>query len=88
MPNSSRPPTSGPNLTDYGRYAGVGLQFALTFMLFGALGYWLDETWNTRPWFLIVGVFVGAAGAFVSLVKKFPTSKPRVDRDDGGEDAA
>lgn len=63
------------------KYAGVGMQFALTFMVFGAFGYWLDEKWNTRPWFLIIGVFVGATGAFISLVRKFPVSKPKQDDD-------
>ena len=68
------------------QYAGVGLQFALTFMVFGAIGYWLDTKWNTRPWLLIVGIFVGATGAFISLVRKFPTAKPSGDRKDSGRD--
>ena len=78
LPNrKTRPDGSDPR--NSAQYAGVGLQFALTFMIFGAFGYWLDEKWNTRPWFLIIGVFVGATGAFISLVRKFPTSKPKRD---------
>jgi hypothetical protein len=34
--------------TDYGRYAGLGFQFAATMLLFGALGWWLDERWGRR----------------------------------------
>ncbi len=85
LPN--RPPrTPGPLPKGTAQYAGVGVQFALTFMVFGAIGYWLDEKWGTRPWLLIVGVFVGATGAFISLVKKFPTSKkPAASRTDESE---
>ena len=69
--------TNDSDPTGSAQYAGVGMQFALTFMVFGAFGYWLDEKWNTQPWFLIIGVFVGATGAFISLVRKFPISRPR-----------
>ena len=64
-----------------GQYAGVGLQFALTILVFVGIGYWLDEKWNTRPWLLIAGTFFGATGAFISLVRKFPTSKRPSERD-------
>jgi F0F1-type ATP synthase assembly protein I len=70
------------------QYAGVGLQFALTFMVFGAIGYWLDNQWNTRPWLLIAGVFLGATGAFISLIKKFPTSRPAPPAGDSKEPPA
>lgn len=55
--------------TDYGRYAGLGFQFAATMLLFGALGWWLDGRWGTGPWLLIVGVFLGASGAFLALLR-------------------
>ena len=58
-----------------GPYAGVGMTFALTILVFVAAGYWLDEKFGTRPWLLICGVFVGATGAFISLVSKMPRSK-------------
>ena len=53
----------------------MGMQFALTFMVFAAAGYWLDGKFGTRPWLLICGVFLGATGAFISLVSKMPRSK-------------
>lgn len=61
---------------ELGKYAGLGLQFAATFMLFGAFGYWLDHEWGTRPWFLIAGIFLGATGAFIWLVRQMPTVGP------------
>ena len=65
------------NLTEYGKYAGLGIQFAVTFMVFGALGFWLDSLWGTRPLFLLAGVFLGATGAFIWLIRQIPVSRPR-----------
>ena len=59
---------------EVGKYAGIGIQFALTFMIFGAAGYWLDQKLGTRPWLLILGIFLGATGAFISLVRRVPPS--------------
>ena len=63
--------------TEYYRYAGVGLQFAGTFLVAGALGWWLDGKLGTSPWLLLVGIFLGAAGGFTSLVLRVapPTKK-------------
>ena len=55
--------------TDLGRYAGLGFQFAATLVLFGALGWWLDSKLGTGPWLLIGGIFLGATGAFVALLR-------------------
>lgn len=33
-----------------------------------ALGYWADSAWGTRPWLLIVGVFLGFGVALLEIV--------------------
>jgi ATP synthase protein I len=50
--------------------AGIGLQFAISIVLFVFAGQWLDRRLGTGPLFLIVGVFVGAGGAFYSMYRK------------------
>ena len=57
---------------DYGRYAGLGFQFAAAILVLGGLGYWADEQLQTKPLFLIVGVLAGATGGFLSLLKSVP----------------
>jgi F0F1-type ATP synthase assembly protein I len=52
-----------------GRYAGLGLQFALTIGLFAFAGYWLDGRLGSSPLLLLVGIFLGATAGFVYLVK-------------------
>lgn len=78
MPGSS---SRGPQgLEELGRYAGLGLQFASTMAVLGALGWWLDRRLGTLPWLLVLGVVVGAIGGFVRIVKSVPGPKPSTPR--------
>lgn len=60
----------------YARYAGLGVQFAGTLLVLGALGYWVDHKLGSSPWLMILGIFLGAAGGFVSLVRQVPAVRP------------
>lgn len=72
-------------------HAGVGIQFALTFLVFGALGWWLDERLGTSPLCLIGGIAVGAAGGMYSLVRRLSPGraapKPEARDEAEAEDA-
>jgi F0F1-type ATP synthase assembly protein I len=59
---------------EYGRYAGLGFQFAAAILVLGYAGWWLDEKLSTKPLFLIVGVLAGATGGFLSLLKSVPAT--------------
>ena len=63
-------------IEELGRYAGLGFKLAGSVVLFGAAGWWLDRKLGTTPWLLIVGVFLGAGLAFVSLLRAVPPSNP------------
>lgn len=56
-------------------FAGIGLQFAASIILFVFAGQWLDRRMGTGPVFLIAGVFVGAGGAFYSMYRKLVASQ-------------
>ena len=58
---------SAPSASDF---AGIGLQFAASVLLFGYAGQWLDRRLGTGPLLLIIGVFLGAGGAFYSMYRK------------------
>lgn len=66
-----------PLTPDFARYAGLGFQFAFTLVAFGALGWWLDSRLGTGPWLLVVGIFLGAAAAFLALLRAVPAARPR-----------
>ena len=64
----------GPSVAEF---AGVGLQFALSILVFLYAGQWLDRKLGTAPWLLLVGVFVGGAGSFYSMYRKLMAAQAR-----------
>ncbi|HEY2378451.1 MAG TPA: AtpZ/AtpI family protein [Gemmatimonadaceae bacterium] len=68
--NASKPPSGA-------EFAGVGLQFALTIVVFVFLGIWLDKRLHSSPWFVLICVFVGAAAGFYSIYRKLMGSAKR-----------
>ena len=63
--------------SEAGRVAGVGLQFAGAIVLFLFAGRWLDGRLGTEPWFLLLGVMVGAAAGFWSLYRQLSAPRGR-----------
>ena len=55
-------------------FAGVGLQFAVTIVLFAFGGIWLDKKLGTTPWFVILMVFAGAGLGFWSMYRRMVAS--------------
>ena len=62
-----------------GAAAGMGLQFALSVVLFLLAGQWIDRKLGTAPLFLIVFVFVGAGASFYSIYRKLVEQQRRED---------
>ena len=58
-------------------FAGIGLQFALTILVFVFAGVWLDKRLGTSPWLLLIFVFVGAAGGFYSMYRRVTAAQRR-----------
>ena len=52
------------------RYAGLGLQLAVTLVLGVLGGQWLDRKAGTDGVFAIVGAFVGFGATMYSLIKQ------------------
>jgi F0F1-type ATP synthase assembly protein I len=62
-----------------GSYAGAGLQFALSIVLFLLLGQWIDRKLGTSPVFVLAGVFVGGAGGFYSMYRRLTAAQKADD---------
>jgi ATP synthase protein I len=58
------------------KYAGLGLQFAVSILAFLYAGQWVDRKLETSPLFLIIGVFVGAAASFYAIYRSL-MARPR-----------
>lgn len=54
----------------YGPYLTLGLQLALTVVVFFFLGRWLDGKFGTDPWLMLAGLALGVAGGLTSFLKK------------------
>ena len=64
-----RKPVSG------SEFAGIGLQFALTLVVFALVGIWLDKKLGSSPWLLLIGVLGGAGLGFWSMIRKVSVRK-------------
>ena len=58
-------------------FAGIGVQFALTILVFVAAGVWLDRKLGSSPWLLLICVFLGAAGGVYSMYRRVTASQQR-----------
>ena len=55
--------------SDYGPYLTLGLQLALTVVVFFFIGRWVDNWLGTSPWLMIVGLGLGIAGGFLQFFR-------------------
>jgi F0F1-type ATP synthase assembly protein I len=58
------------------RFAGIGVQFAVTILVSLALGNWLDKKFGTGV-FIYLAVFLGAAAAFYSMYRQLMANLER-----------
>jgi F0F1-type ATP synthase assembly protein I len=70
------PPPGGLSGADF---AGVGLQFAVSIIVFLFAGQWLDERLGTPAVFTIAGVFLGGGAAFYNMYRKISAAQRRDD---------
>ena len=59
------------------QFAGAGLQFALSIIVFVYVGNWLDRRLGTAPWMLFAALFLGAGGSFYSMYRKLMAAQAR-----------
>jgi len=64
------------------KYAGIGIQFAVSLIAFLFGGQWLDRKLGTSPVFLMIGVFVGSGAAFYSMYRKLMADQRSADSRD------
>jgi ATP synthase protein I len=56
-------------LTAVGPFLTLGIQLALTVLVLFFLGRWLDEKFETAPWLMLTGLFVGVVGGLIKFVR-------------------
>jgi ATP synthase protein I len=58
-------------------FAGAGVQFVVSILLFLYIGKWLDAKLGTAPWLLMAGVFLGAGASFYSFYRRVMAASRR-----------
>lgn len=64
-PNSDE--KSGNTLQSLSPYLTLGIQLAITVIVFFFLGKYLDEKFETTPWLMITMIFVGSVGGMIKF---------------------
>jgi hypothetical protein len=61
------------------RYAGLGVQLAVSLLVFVLVGQWADKKLGTNGILTVVAAFVGFGGTMYSLIRS-------LNRKDGGDE--
>ncbi len=56
-------------MKDVGPYLTLGIQLAITVVVFFFLGKYADDYFGTKPWLMIAAILLGAAGGLVKFFK-------------------
>ena len=62
-------------LKDLAFFSSMGLAMALSIAIGAGAGYYIDEKFGTRPWFLYIGLGLGIAAAFRNLFYLYQRAK-------------
>jgi F0F1-type ATP synthase assembly protein I len=65
--------------TPFGEYSGLGLQFAISVVVWVLVGQWLDKKFAMTPWLLIACLFLGGGLSFYNMYTKLMAVQKRDD---------
>jgi ATP synthase protein I len=63
-------------------FLALGIQFAAIVVLTFFLGKWVDEKLNTKPWLMLLGIFVGISAGFYHFFKTVNEISKKSKKDD------
>lgn len=66
----------------YMKYSTVGIEMAMSVVVGGAIGYWLDQWLGTEPWMMVFWVLCGVAAGFRSLYRTAKKIMKEMEKDD------
>jgi ATP synthase protein I len=64
--------TEDPGKTSWARYlssASIGIEMGAALVVGMAIGWFLDRSFGTRPWFLVIFTAFGIAAGFINVIK-------------------
>lgn len=64
------PQTNNQDQNSYKQWFGIGIEFCGAIGVFCYMGYKLDQFYNSAPWCLVGGFFIGFTGMTYLLIKQ------------------
>ncbi len=55
-------------LRGFAPFLTLGIQLALSIVVFFFLGKWMDSRFNTSPWLMLGGLVIGGVGGMVKFI--------------------
>ena len=80
-PDDKEEPLTKNPAKDFGPFLTMGLQLAISVVVFFFIGYWLDGKFGTSPWLTIVGSVLGATGGLIKFLREATRLGKQADRD-------
>lgn len=69
MTDGPERPSDAQQIAGWWNLAGVGFEFVAALLVPGAIGYWIDGKFDTRPWLMLVGGLLGFAIGMMNLLR-------------------
>jgi len=66
-------------MPDWQKYAGMGLELALTILIGLFSGFFIDRHFGKVPWFTLAGCFLGFTVGFYNLLNRLKGVKDNKD---------
>jgi F0F1-type ATP synthase assembly protein I len=66
----------------------IGIELVVSVVLGLLAGAWLDRRFGTGPWLTLLGIAIGSAAGFRSLLQYTRRAAARMEREDAAEEAA
>lgn len=66
-------------MRELGPFLTLGLQLAISVVVFFFIGYWADSRLGTWPWCTIAGSFIGAVGGLIKFFREATALGRRAD---------
>ncbi len=57
------------SMKESGPYLNLGIQLALPIVLFFFVGKWIDDSYGTKPWWMVGFTFFGFVVGFYNFIK-------------------
>jgi F0F1-type ATP synthase assembly protein I len=68
--NQADKPRQNNDKTAYARWLGIGVEFCGVIGVFCYIGFKIDESLSTSPWFLIISFFFAFTGMLYIILKE------------------